>query len=148
MLVTQSCPTLCDPKDCSLTRLLCPWNSLGKNTGMGYYGLLQGIFPTQGLNLGLLNCKADSQQSEPPEVKFPYNCQTQSYLQSQVVGGHLPSSKTRASCWVLLKLSILIHLMKMVTFLRGGEVTLCGMQNLRCSTRDQTHGSFFGRVDS
>ena len=41
-------------------RLLCPWNSLGKNTGMGYHGLFQGIFPTQGLNLGLLNCKADS----------------------------------------------------------------------------------------
>ena len=35
------------------TRLLCPWNSLGKNTGVGSLSLLQGIFPTQGLNLGL-----------------------------------------------------------------------------------------------
>ena len=29
----QSCPTLCDPMDCSQTaRLLCPWDSPGKNT--------------------------------------------------------------------------------------------------------------------
>ena len=31
--------------------LLSPWNSLGKNTGVGYHFLLQGISPTQGLNL-------------------------------------------------------------------------------------------------
>ena len=29
--------------------LLCPWNSPGKNTGVGYHALLQGIFPTPGL---------------------------------------------------------------------------------------------------
>ena len=34
------------------TRLLCPWNSLGKNTGEHCHSLLQGIFPTQGLNPG------------------------------------------------------------------------------------------------
>ena len=34
--------------------LLCPWESPGKNTGVGYHSLLQGIFPTQGLNLHLL----------------------------------------------------------------------------------------------
>ena len=32
-------------------RLLCPWDSPGKNTGMGSHFLLQGIFPTQGLTL-------------------------------------------------------------------------------------------------
>ena len=26
---------------------LCPWNSPGKNTGVGWHSLLQGIFPTQ-----------------------------------------------------------------------------------------------------
>ena len=31
----------------------CPWNFLGKNTGMGCQSLFQGIFPTQGLNPGL-----------------------------------------------------------------------------------------------
>ena len=34
---------------------LCPWDSPGKNTGVDYHALLQGIFPTQGLNLLLLN---------------------------------------------------------------------------------------------
>ena len=36
------------------TRLLCPWNFLGKNTGTGCHFLHQRIFPTQGLNLDLL----------------------------------------------------------------------------------------------
>ena len=40
-----------------LFRLLGPWNSPDKNTGVGCHFLLQGIFPTQGLNLGLLHCR-------------------------------------------------------------------------------------------
>ena len=36
-------------------RLLCPWDSPGKNTGVGCHALLQGIFPTQGLNLRFLH---------------------------------------------------------------------------------------------
>ena len=39
------------------TRLLCPWDSLGKNTGLGCHALLQGIFPTQGSNPGLPHCR-------------------------------------------------------------------------------------------
>ena len=34
-----------------------PWNSPGKDTGVGSRSLLQGIFLTQGLNLGLLHCR-------------------------------------------------------------------------------------------
>ena len=34
----QSCPTLCDPRD---GRLFCPWDSPGKNTGVGCHFLLQ-----------------------------------------------------------------------------------------------------------
>ena len=37
-----------------LARPLCPWDSPGKNTGVGCRFLLQGIFPTQELNLHLL----------------------------------------------------------------------------------------------
>ena len=44
-LVAQSCLTLCDSLDCGL---LCPWDSPGKNTGVGCHALLQGIFPTLG----------------------------------------------------------------------------------------------------
>ena len=36
-------------------RVLCPWSSPGKNTGVGCYSLFQGIFPTWGLNPGLLH---------------------------------------------------------------------------------------------
>ena len=39
------------------TMILCPWDSLGKNIGVGCHFLLQGIFPTLGLNLGLLHCR-------------------------------------------------------------------------------------------
>ena len=48
------------------TRLLHPWNSPGKNTGMGCYHLLQGIFLTQGLKPGSSTLQADSLPSEPP----------------------------------------------------------------------------------
>ena len=55
-LVAQSCPTLCDCMDCSP-----PGSSVhrlsGKNTGVGSHSLPQGIFLTQGLNLGLLHCR-------------------------------------------------------------------------------------------
>ena len=47
------------------TRLLCPWNSPGKNTGMGCHALLQGIFPTQGLNL-CLSCLLFWQEGSLP----------------------------------------------------------------------------------
>ena len=38
-------------------RLLCPWNSPGKNTGVGRYSLLQGTFWTEESKLGLLHCR-------------------------------------------------------------------------------------------
>ena len=57
VLVAQSCLTLCNPHGLQPTRLLCPWDSPGKNTGVGCHSLLQGIFPSQWLNLGLLHCR-------------------------------------------------------------------------------------------
>ena len=56
-LVTQSCLTLCDPMDCSPPGLSVYEDSPGKNTGVGYHALLQGIFPTQGLSPALLHRK-------------------------------------------------------------------------------------------
>ena len=53
--VAQSSLTLCDPMDCSP-----PGSSIldspGKNTGVRCHFLLQGIFPTHGLNPGLPHC--------------------------------------------------------------------------------------------
>ena len=41
---------LCDPCGPQPAGLLCPWNSPGKNTEVGWRCLLQGLFLTQGLN--------------------------------------------------------------------------------------------------
>ena len=54
--VIQSCTTV-RPREVQPTMLLCPWDFPGKNTGVGCRFLLQGIFLTQGLNLGLLHCR-------------------------------------------------------------------------------------------
>ena len=54
-LVSQLCPTLCDSMDCSPPGSSVYGDSPGKNTGVGCHALLQGIFPTQGSNLCLLN---------------------------------------------------------------------------------------------
>ena len=53
------CLTLWDPMDCSPPGS-CPWDFPGKNTGVGSRSLLQGIFPTQGLNLRLLPWQMNS----------------------------------------------------------------------------------------
>jgi hypothetical protein len=40
-----------------LVALSCPWDSPGKNTGVGCHFFLQGIFLTQGSNPDLLHCR-------------------------------------------------------------------------------------------
>ena len=45
------------PRGLQPARLLCPWNSPGKNTGVGSCSLPQGIFPTQGSNPGPWHCR-------------------------------------------------------------------------------------------
>ena len=53
MLLAHSCPTLCDPMDCSL-----PGSCLSMGfSGVACHFLLQVIFPTQRSNLGLLHCR-------------------------------------------------------------------------------------------
>ena len=64
-LVTQSCPILCDPMDCSPPGPSAHGDSPGKDTGVGCRALLQGIFPTQGLNPGLLHSRWIFLPSEP-----------------------------------------------------------------------------------
>ena len=50
-MCVQGCFSLVQPQR---TRLLCLWDSPGKNTGVSCQALPQGIFPTQGSNLPLL----------------------------------------------------------------------------------------------
>ena len=55
------------------TRLLRPWDFLGKSTGVGCHFLLQGIFPTQGSNPGLPHCRQTlyhlSHQGSPKDLE-------------------------------------------------------------------------------
>ena len=56
-LVAQSCLTLCIPMDCRPPGSSVHGDFPGKNTGVGCHALLQGIFPTQGLNPSLPHCR-------------------------------------------------------------------------------------------
>ena len=75
--IVRVCSVLPDslwPYGLKPTRLLCPWGSPSKNTGVSCHFLLQGIFPTQGLNpclLCLLQWQADSL---PLCLGSPYMC--------------------------------------------------------------------------
>ena len=57
VLITQSCPTLCDPMDCGQPGSSVHRISQTGNTGVGSYSLFQGIFPTQGSNLAFNRSK-------------------------------------------------------------------------------------------
>ena len=66
--------------------LYSPWNSPGQNIAVGSLSILQGIFPTQGLNPGLLHCRQilyqlsykesplvfSNRASSPPEELYVY----------------------------------------------------------------------------
>ena len=60
MLSRFSSPTRCNPVNCYPSRLLCPWDSPGQNTGAGCHFLLQWIFPTQAPCQCLLNWQEGS----------------------------------------------------------------------------------------
>ena len=69
----QLCLILCNPYGPESTRLLCPWDSSGKNTGVGCHALLRGTFPARGQNpclLSLLHWQAGSLPLVPPEKPF------------------------------------------------------------------------------
>ena len=57
-------------------RLLFPWNSPSKNTGVGSYSLLQQIFLTQGLNPGLLHYRQTLyhlSKQRSPKLKYQFS---------------------------------------------------------------------------
>ena len=70
VLVTQSCPTLW-PHGLWPARLLCPWNSPGKNTGAGCHYPLQGTFLTQRQNR-FLDCLSHQGRTHSGSAQTPY----------------------------------------------------------------------------
>ena len=74
--------------------LYSPWNSPGQNTGVDSLSLLQGIFPTQGSDPGLLHCRQIlsqlSHKGSPriqEQVAYPFSS-----------GSSRPRNQTRVSC--------------------------------------------------
>ena len=60
----QSCPTLCDPRDGSPPGSPSPWDSPGKNTGVGCHFLLQ-----------CMKVKSESEVAQPcPTLSDPMDC--------------------------------------------------------------------------
>ena len=69
LLLLFSCSVVSNslwPPGLQPTRLLCPWDSPSKNTGVGCHSLLQGISPTQGLNSHLPSLAGGFSTIEPP----------------------------------------------------------------------------------
>ena len=107
--VTQSCPTLCDPMDCSPPGSSVHGDSPGKNTGVGCHALLQVIFPIQGLNPGLPHCRQIlyhlSHQGSPGEREkqsryaFPLpSASSLLYPETSCTSFHLTSHRP-GECW-------------------------------------------------
>ena len=79
------------------TRLLCPWDSPGKNTGVGCHLLFQGIFPTQGLNLSLLwlqHCR---------KILYPPGKSSTKYKKCKFKLSNSQSVYSRAARWEVLE---------------------------------------------
>ena len=97
--VAQSCPH----------GLYSPWNSPGQNTGVGSLSLLQGFFPTQGLNPGSteprsLTLLTDSLPAEPQ--RNPENIGVGSLSCLQVIFPTQQSNRGLLHCrWILYQLS-------------------------------------------
>ena len=70
VLDAQLCPTLWDPVDCSLARLLCPRNSPGKHTRVGNHSFTPSYLSNPGIKSGFLALQMNSLLSESKEVLF------------------------------------------------------------------------------
>ena len=108
---TSACSVTSDslqPHGLQRVRLLCPWSSPGKNTGVGCHFLFQGIFPTKGLNLHLLHWQADSiplshlgsPPVEPPVTFKAKNCLEKIGVERRALCDHTWEWGLEATMWV------------------------------------------------
>ena len=104
-LVAQSCPTLCDPKDCGLPGSSVHGDSPDRNTAMGCHFLLQGIFPTQGSNLGHLHCRQilyqQSHWGSPQIVIIKHQILSIQFINKPILRTHY--------MWIILLSSMATH---------------------------------------
>ena len=99
--VSQLYPTLCDLMDCSLPVSSVHEDFPGKNTAVDFHALVQGIFPTQGSNPGLPNCRQIlyqlSHQGRPDGSPW------ESYEAYELPCHHSPCKITGVGCQSLLQ---------------------------------------------
>ena len=123
------------PHELQPTRLLCPWNSLGKNIEAGCHSLLQGIFLIQGLNFCLLRLQHGREDSLPLShlgrliiiltiimVLFNYFCWILTRKQNKQENKKLTSNKyfIKISKWVVYPLEkSQFHWLKAEQILQG-----------------------------
>ena len=129
--------------------LYSPWKSPGQNTGVGSCSLLQGIFPTQGLNPGLLYCRGLLYQLS--HNTFPlivHKCCLFSVHPSALVICHLfDNSYSDRWFWhliaVLIFISLMINDVELLFFLFffGGGQTFIS-QFWKLGVQDQGVGRF------
>ena len=103
-------PKLLRPHDCSPPGSSVHGDSPGKNTWVGCHALLQGIFPTQGLNPGLLHCRQilyclNQQGSPTVDRSWKTNLITfvsQNLLTALILGSQgLPAEAPNTGRWML-----------------------------------------------
>ena len=100
--------------------LYSPWHSPGQNTGVGSLSLLQGIFPTQGSNPGLPNCRQVlyqlSHQGSPrilEPVAYPFSSRSSRLRDrirvSCIAGGLFTNWATREVCVCVCVFRLIFH---------------------------------------
>ena len=106
IIPAQSCPTLCDPTDCSPPdSSLCPWDFPGKPAGVGCHFLLRGICLTRGLNprlLHLLHWQVDSWPLAPPGKPRQRAIRKQFQCRFVTLFHHNQASEISEGSWLLL----------------------------------------------
>ena len=87
------------PHGMSPARILCLWNSPGKNAGVGSHSLLQAIFPAQGLKPGLLHCRQEREREREREwLRF----RRVVHMCSKTIFNH-PNQLAATACTVLFQ---------------------------------------------
>src|SRR5574339_221269 len=92
--------------------LYSPWNSPGQNTGVGSLSLLQGIFPTQRSNPGLMHCRQILYQLSHKTAVFSHNS-----------GGW--KSKIKVLAKLISGMTSLLGLQTLFTVLAHGLFSVC-----------------------
>jgi len=94
------------------TRLLCPWDSPGMDTGVDCHSLLQGIVPTQGSKLHLLHWHVGSLSLGPPGkplIWYPLVLFTQEYIDELPVLRNTLAHKASPDCGLCKSLLRMDH---------------------------------------